>query len=532
MRVSTASKLKCALLALLDTLASTEFQCFVIGKVHKQAIKCVTRTIPEIDHDSFVLVRATKKKAKPAQPVYEQSRAQSMPPEWQGHQTTERIIVYHEAYKAGPHVEAYIVLNGIAYNIGVKRLRPEHIQNIKKHKDGTLTNGTKDYLVGVLRDEFRGGAWLGQTTDHTPEEAKTEWTAHLYNSGYGSGESRHVLDTRTVDVFKSGNTIEWRDSLLNPHQTAYVFRLMSPTERRPKPILKLGFKEHQDIEVKDRLHLKPHIGTHEFSRFRKLVGEDGIVTVKHDGASAYFEINQKGMSFWSPRVSKETGRRINYNAKVKDLIHHTSDKRITGMGELEYYDRRNNRLLKAHEVGGILNSNGPMPSYIEPQFIIYRIDKVDRKDIHAVDYRQNLDHIRDTVYSIQDPRIQAPILVDWHDAEEVAKSREGLVGVPSGLSILDGRKYKPRVDLYDWTVETIGLEDGPKGGISGVVWFTNEQGDRYKIGASSMGSRDEVKHIMDHPEQYIGKVAKVSSYSGHEGRAAKFEQWHLDKGVN
>lgn len=520
-----------AILGIFDALKGPRIVSLAMGMTTRHASKAIISKLPRSSGSPWLTVRAYKELTKPA---YVQSMEQTMPPEWGGHQVCERIVVYHDAYKAGPHIEQYIVINGKAYNIGVKRLQPQHLEHVNTNNGGGLTLKSREYLIGLLRKEFQNGAWLAQTTDHTPEEARTSWSNHKYSDGYGAGEMREVLLDSHVDVYKTGNTIEYRDWDLNPHKNAYVFGLMEPkTGVRNARILKLGFKEHNDPKFFDRLHLKPHIGTKEFARFKKMVGEDGIVTLKEDGASFYFEVTTKGTKIYSPRISKQTGHRLNYDAKVRDVIGIASEEarcNVTGMGELNYIDTRTGRTLTAHETSGILNTDAPLPQHIEPKLTIYRIDRIGRKDVHNEPYDTNLTRIRDFVRACPHRSLRSPTVLDWNKAEEVAKYHEGLVGIPKNASILDGRKYKPRHDLYDWTVESVELQPGSKGGIAGVIWFKGEKGQRFKIGASSLGSREEAQAIMKNPKKYIGRVAKVSSYKGHEGRAPKLEDWHDAKG--
>ena len=494
-------------IALFRTVTNPEFLKVFKGIIISRTVKALTKKVEQI----------------------RTSRQQTMPPEWIGYQTADRIIVYHEADRAGPHIESYLVINGTAYNIGVKRLQDQHISKISKNNSGKLTNNSKQFLLNLLTDEYKKGAWLAQTTDHAPNEARMAWVARVYDKGYGAGEMREVLLDSPVSVFKTGNTIEYRDWTLNPDSNSYVFGLMEPKDGvRKGRILKLGVKTPNNPTVKDRLHLKPHIGTENFDRFKDRVGPNGIVTIKLDGASCYWEISPKGMQFWSPRVSKVTGSRIDYNAKVGNLIHTKLQSRASGMGELNYIDTKTGRVLSSAETGGILNSNSPVPKGIKPVVTIYRVDKLNRKDIHNYDYNSQLFAIEG--FASLHPDLRTPNIVTWDQALEAAKHHEGLVGIPEGASILNGHKYKPRHDSFDWEVTRVELEPGDKGGLAGVVWFKAESGKEFKIGASSLGSREFAENIMEHPKKYIGRVAKISGYKGHEGRAARFVEWHDSKG--
>jgi len=517
---------KAILLGSIDFLSCKEFRKVALGIAKLRVNRKIQSTIYSNRKPTWFI--STIVTRQPIDMIY--GRDASMPPEWKGYKEGRRIIVYHEADKAGPHIDTYLEVDGKAYSIGVKRLRPEHLEGITK-RNGVLTDKSKQFIANIIREEYQNNAWLAQTTDHTPDEARTEWLKREFKGVYGFGETRQVVSDVPVSVFATGDSIEFRDWELNPDSNAYVFRLMAKGPNRGSNILKLGYKKTQGIKFKDRLHLKPHIGTNEFESFKRMVGENGIVTVKHDGASFYFESSDKGTRFFSPRTSKATGERINYDAKVKDLIHIKSSQKITGMGELDFIDTRTNKVIAAHETGGVLNSHSPVPSYLKPRLTIYRIDYIGRNDVHAVNYKENLGFIKSFVSNVNDSRVQSPITVDWENAKEVALQNEGLVGIPENESILEGRKFKPRTDSHDWKITSIDLKPGEKGRTAGVVRFVNESGKEFKIGASSMGNDKFVKDLQDNPDKYLGKVAKIESYGGHEGRASRFVEFHLDKGT-
>lgn len=521
--LSRLSKLEAAFVAAWRVLNSPICKRIIVNTVIRPVNDHAHSKIPINTRNRFFTVRALV--------PYQQSRLQSMPPDWEGWKTADRIIVFHEADKAGPHLETYIVVNGTAYNIGVKRLTPAMMRNVSKNGGGKLTQNSQEYLINILRKEYKNGAWLAQTTDHTPSEARTSWTTRTTGvTGYGEGKSRHVLVDDRVVLFRTGQSIEYRDYTLNADKNSYVFRLMDAKNGRTRPILKLGFKDISHSELRDRLHLKAHIGIDAFEKFKSSVGTKGIVTLKEDGASFYFESNKQGTNIFSPRISKITGNRINYNDKVRDLINIKSDIKISGMGELNYIDKRSGKIITAHETGGLLNSNSILPDWAIPKLTIYRIDKLGKQDIHNQPYVENLAAILRFVSSTKNNKVVAPTVVKWADAVKIASQHEGLVGIPDGKSILDGRKFKPRHNEFDWTVTSVDLKPGDKGGIAGVVWFKSESGKQFKIGASSMGNREEAIQIMNNPDKYIDRVAKISSYKGHEGRAPRFVDWHDAKG--
>lgn len=510
--------LKSCLLALWDTLVDE-----LPGLVSRHLTPAARKTVRSLGKPQFLLQ---------TERIYSvDDRVKRMPKEWAGHAHTKRVVVFHDADKAGPHIETYIEWKGQAYNTGVKRLNAERASHIKYNNKGELTNDTKVYLLGLLREEYEGegrGSFLGQSTDHKPSEARESWTNRnpLYQGGYGSGKSRTVLADDTIQIWKLGNTIEGYDPLLSKHKDFYVHKIF---DKGRTPVLKVGLKERGDIQVEDRLHLKSHVGKENYDRFKKQVG-DGIITLKEDGASFHFRVDRHGFRAYSPRISKETGQRISYTHKLGDIRHVKHDHPIQGMGELLFIDTRTNRELKAHEVGGLLNQDNPIPQYYKPRLILYRIDRVDRKGVIHESYIDNLRRIKTLTSMLDDDRIEGPSVLDWETALKDSKHHEGLVGVPADSPISDGHKFKPRSDSYDWEVTKVELEPGNKGGIAGVVWFKNSGGKEYKIGASSMGNKTDALDIMNNPKKYVGRVAKIECFQGHEGRAAKFIEWHMDKG--
>lgn len=468
-------------------------------------------------------------------------RAKTMPANWAGHKKVERIIVFHDAYKAGPHIEWYLVVNGQAHNMGVKRLNAERLERIGYDKrgfynnNGDLSQKARRSLLEVVQEEFDGeglGSFVGQSTDHMPDEARESWRVGerlTDQSSYGAGKARIVLADDKVEVWKLGETIEGRDPLISNNKDFYIHKFKE-TENG-NVVLKIGLKSHGDPDFPDRLHLKPYIGEETYDKFVRDVGNDGIVTLKEDGASFYFQITKHGFRAWSPRRSVETNERIQYTHKLGGVRHLTSDKPIEGMGEITFVDKRTGKILHSHEIGGLLNRKTPLDDHYEPRLVIYRIDQVGRKSVIDEPYERNLERIDNLVRDLDDPRVHTPEIVGWADAYHTSQKYEGLVGIPKGSSIGEALKYKPRGNLHDWPVTAVDLHYGPKGRIAGVVRFQREDGKPAKIGASSMGTDEEVLDIMNNPDKYVGRVARVESYKGHEGRAAKFVDWHQDKGL-
>ena len=433
----------------------------------------------------------------------------------------QMVIVYHDADRAGRHLDIHIGKLSI-----VKRL-PKGFP-ISTDDKGALTGASKDRLMDLVRKEFEGRAWLAQNLDHDVADARFSWQGRRHGpTGYGAGESRQVISDEPIYTHSTGSALEISAPHILNNRTLFVFKIMDKNNLRSVPILALGVKAPKAPALKDRLHLT---FDKDPEKFLKHIGPDGDIRVKYDGASCYIERTPDGTRVWSPRVSKTSGRRIEYNSKIPG-IEQLRGPRAIAMGELLYHDSEGN-YLPAHEVGGILNG-GRLPM-AHPEIRVYRVDKFQGHK-SPVSQGDNLKQInaflrcgrRETSHIIKPCESVAydSVLKSGH-----LRKLEGLVGVPAGGSLADGRKLKWRGDTADWKVKAINLKPGAAGGVAGTVEFTSlESGKSYKLGGGPLGPMQQRVDMMKHPKRYIGDVMKVNSFGGHEGRAATFDSWHLDK---
>jgi hypothetical protein len=459
------------------------------------------------------------------------SRASNLPPHGLANAPARRILVYHEADKAGPHIEAYLEVKGVAYNIGVKRLSIEAQEELglRYNREGWLTQDSQKTLIEFWRREFRlgKGAWLAQSTDHRPHEARMQWAgAENGVTGYGAGSLRQVLADDAVTVSTLGTAVEWIDPKIDRHRKAYAFKIMKEGEKRSVNILGVGLKENPKAPAFEKLSLKYD---DDIEKFMRLVGEDGIYTIKYDGASVYFRITRDGTHFWSPRTSKVTGAHIMYDSKVRDWITVASDIPIEGQGEFLAY--RNGQALSAAEIGGLLNGHDPIPPNIDIRLVVYRVDRLGRSTVLHEAYEGHEHHLSGVAALHQDWSPPERVPGSAGSIRAIAGTQEGVVGTPRGASLFDaGRKLKIRGDTQDWTVESVDLSQGENGGIAGVVWFVAENGRRYKVGGGPLGPMERREAMLKDPKAFEGRVYRVAWHKGHVGRAAHVLDEHVDKG--
>jgi hypothetical protein len=462
------------------------------------------------------------------------TRAAHLPPRGLAGVTARRILVYHEADKAGKHIECYLEVNGTAYNVGVKRLDGARLAalDLRKNHEGRLTEASQDRLLALWRSEFQVGrtAWLAQSTDHTPTEARWSWSRPEQSpQGYGKGPLRMVLADDPVALSTLGESVEWRDPLLDRQQDAFAFRVMTEGgKNRPSNILGVGLKKTPPPPSFEKLHLK---FLKDPEKFLKRV-DGGLITVKEDGASFFFRIDKHGARFWSPRVSKTSRSQIDYTAKFRDWRTVTHPEVLEGMGEFLVTDAKG-QVLSSAAIGGLLNSNAPIPADLRLKAVLYRLDKVGRTDVKGEAYEAQYQRLARLAEAHGDWSPPRQVVPDLATIQQIAASEEGCVGVPAGHSIIEaGCKLKTRGDTFDWQVERVDLQPGERGGIAGVVWFRSlESGREFKVGGGPLGTEVLRTEMMRSPEAYVGRVYKIACFRGHEGRAAHVLTEHADKGL-
>jgi len=434
---------------------------------------------------------------------------------------TSFVVVYHDASRAGKHLDVHFG-NGTSFIVRVSGKPVE--SKIKFNRDGHLTETSKKELIAFLREEISNRSRVPQNIDHSKSEASFEFFNGSLSQGYGSGFTRQKVLEGDALIMKisggKGETAEMYIPQLDPDNTIYIHKLYDGKT----PIAVWGFKTNPDVRFEDRLHLKL-IDT--VSEFEKKI-DPATITKKYDGASCYVWTTKKGTRIYSPRISKTTGRRIEYTPKVWELADVSSEKEIKAMGELlfrkKYFGIIPGGYIPAHEIGGILNSNSLRPDNVQPEIRLYRVDKYGNLKLYDAPFFENR-KFQEKVALLKPDILKVVELTDIDD-----RSMEGLVATGFGDSIINGFKIKWREDLFDWIVEDIDFRITDKGAIAGVMWCRSlESGKRFKLGPGQVGNYDTVLDIMENKDQYIGRVAKVAGFKGHEGRAAKLVDWHLDK---
>jgi len=437
-------------------------------------------------------------------------------------------VVYHEANRAGKHIDIHFS-DGTSFIMRVTGKPVESL--IKFNGSGKLTEESKKAILDHIRSEIATNSRVPQNLDHDYKEARMVWNeGDGPTEGYGSGNTRQlIMDTDGV-IFKMaegpGETIEMFIPEIDPHNAMYIHRLAGIEDNRA-PVAIWGNLKPTVPEFNDRLHLKM-IQPEDEDKFLSKI-DPKTLTRKYDGASAYIWVSKKGTKLYSPRISKTTGKRIEYTDKVWELADIYHEAEPTGMGELLFkrtlFGMDTGEYLSSAEIGGILNSNSLRPNDTIPEFRLYRIDKWNGEDVSNLPFWQNRRLQVDL--STKHPFLKVVDLV-----KDGLDGWEGVVAAPYDQSINNGYKIKYWQDANDWEVIGVDLSLSEKGNAQGVVLFKSLESNReFKLGPGQVGTFDECMDIIDHPDAYIGRVGKVQSRVGHEGRSSKLLMWHDDKGT-
>ena len=440
-------------------------------------------------------------------------------------------VVFHDANKAGKHIDVHIGHFSIVINIAGKPIA----DTIKYNANGELTVKSKLDIINLLRKEVNNGSRMIQNADHTVRGAMESWKyGERGIRGYGAGKTRQNVLSEHVEIMSvdsdKGQTIKMYSPTINSDGMLYIHKLYKGDKHKP-PVLIWGRIKSRAPMFNGKPNLKPVKTMSEF------VDKVDIksVTRKYDGASANFKVSPGGVRLWSPRISKSTGDNIEYTHKVPEIFRSVSTRGSIGIGELLFKKKPNildittwfnrDRYLSAAEIGGILNSNNIRPRNVVPDLRVYRVDRYNGDNVSGLPFFENRS-IQGIIAELSD-FINLPELV----YPEFNNNWEGLVAVVPGGDILNGVKIKFWGDSDDWEVESVNLGYGPTGRTAGVVWFKSiTSGKRFKLGPGQIGTEQDCIDIMKRPHRYIGRVAKVRSRRGHEGRASKLIEWHLDKG--
>jgi len=446
-------------------------------------------------------------------------------------------VVYHDASKAGKHLDVHVGRTSFVYRISGKPVESE----IKYNSKGELTENAKKALMDHLRSEIASNARVAQNLDHSPEDAACSWrVGEAGLVGYGSGNTRQVVSEGDIEI---GRRIY--APLIDPYHGLYIHQLYPGSDKKA-PICIFGTIDAKDMDFEDRLSLRM---TRNLEAFKGKI-DPSTVSRKYDGASAYFVSDGKTLRMFSPRVSSVTGKRIEYTWKAPEIEQTAIPEKPVGIGEFLIWKRTllGNILkefgirgpeglawnyLSSNQIGGILNENKIRPQDTMPEIRLYRVDSWTdgthrRRSTNEMPFSEN--RLLQMAISRYNPQFVK--VVDLCNVQH-NENWEGLVGVSHGHSINKGMKLVFSGGSNDWRVIGNNLQLNERGNVEGAVRFKSlESGKEFNLGPGQMGDHAFNKELIGLGDRLVGSVAKVESKRGHEGRASQFKEWHLDKGIS
>lgn len=446
-----------------------------------------------------------------------------------GPQRINLTIVYHDASKAGKHLDIHFS-NGTSMIMRVSGKPVE--EKIRYHK-GKLTQNSVKELMKHLKAELNNNSRVPQNWDHDPEEAQMTWLKNEGpDSGYGSGVTRQVIHQSEVQVLKvgtrSGKVAEMYAPGISPKRRVYA-HILYPSESKKAPILIFGTVTKKAPKFMAKPDLKYIQGENVDTFLEKT--DRSMDTIKEDGAACHIITDKDGTRVFSPRESVETGDMIEYTGKIPDVATQRSDFTIKSMGEFIAYHPDGTKYT-SNEVAGLLNSDSLVPEGVKTQIRLYRIDQWMNTKGQDLDFMKNR-RIQEIYASMFNDSIEVIDLKPW-DASK-SGGDEGTVGIPKGGNLWDGYKLKWRDEPLDLEVIEVGFKHGPSSTpesikVAGELLCKDKDGDVFKIGPGQFGSREECLEVMNNPKAFLGRVMACEGLRGHKGRSLKFRHWHQDKG--
>jgi len=273
-----------------------------------------------------------------------------------------------------------------------------------------------------------------------------------------------------------------------------------------------------------------------------------IAMPKLDGAHTLIHL-EKGqvpriISYREPKTERPGGV-IEHTHKVPSVL----AKRVPpGLGGIvlrgETLGMKRGRSILAEETGGLLNSSvwksrqEQQRTGAELKQFIFDVARYRGKDATDLPYKKKLEILEQV--SAQLPALQIPpIIADGGKAakllERIGAGKEKLTR--EGMVVWDlegGRPTRVKfLDDHDVHVREIFEEAGGRGPMAGGFTYSHTP-DGPIVGRVGTGFKHALKkQMVENPDSYIGRVAKVSAERKTKTGAltkASFNEWHLDKG--
>lgn len=331
------------------------------------------------------------------------------------------------------------------------------------------------------------------------------WEGEI-ESGYGKGTVKLLENGPVVILKNTPNKIQWTRGT---SQDSPIYTMIRTKNGNMIMIVK---SKDQPTIVKS--YKKSHFPLVPMSDVPALIDQGARVREKIDGASVLAYLGEDGIRAFGTRPTVN-GSLPEYTDVISGLRGFQVPKDLQGRllrGEL--YGVRGNKVISPHELTGLLHMN-----------LVNAIDAKQKRGIKLLiaalaenkegkdDYYTGAD---DVVAALKHPAIHGLPPVTGETAKRlVEKIRSGkypLTREGAVLSFPNGRTYKSKnLSDYDVIIRNIFKADTDRGDMAGGFEYSYPDSDKI-VGRTGTGFSDAMrKDMWEHPENWIGQVARVHS---------------------
>lgn len=279
-----------------------------------------------------------------------------------------------------------------------------------------------------------------------------------------------------------------------------------------------------------------------------------LMTAKIDGAHTIVDLPKadRMIRTYSYRPTQRQSGVIEHTFKFPDFQNLKTPPSLAGtMIRAETWGSdQEGKAIPASELGGILNSSVLKARDAQASGVLLRRTGIDvvrykGKDVSNAPYAEKLEILKE-IHRATNGAIELPIsartpeeklaLLNAVKAGKLPETKEGVVLHDLMSNVMMKAKVRPDTDVYVREITTKPLTEA-KGQAAGFKYSLEPMGPI--IGHVGTGFPNQLrKEMIQNPDQFVGRVAKVQSAGQHVSREGKagalvgspaFKEWHIDK---
>jgi bifunctional non-homologous end joining protein LigD len=418
-----------------------------------------------------------------------------------------------------------------------------------KHYDFRISDGTTAFSWALDKwPALNSFDYATKQPDHEPDYMSFQGT--IPKGEYGAG---------TVTTHASGKLelLHWDGTRLRfniyegpmkgeysmiPTKTGNVWRFMNHT---------LSTKRHPELLIPRPKYKEIKIEGNEEKLNQMLSDPRYVFGAKEDGAhmKVLFKPNSRIRVVSDAPTEKEVGI-IDHTYKFTNLFHHSTPKELNNTivrAEAVAQDPETGKPVQAKDIGGILNSNTFKSREKQSvqgklELALFDIVKYRGRDVSTEPYGEKLRLLGEVIKSAPKGTLRMSDLAYTESDkrkmfEEIAKGLHPLTS--EGVVAWDLTTHAPPIKLkfksdFDVFIREFVPGKGSNEGVGGFYYSHTKKGP--VVGKVGTGFSAEIrKDMKEHPEHYIGLVARVSSPEKYNEtgalRAPAYQGLHLEKNL-